>query len=46
MVVLYRRPVEARASDPDDLVDIVHDLIVDRVAHLIGRDPESLDPHA
>jgi hypothetical protein len=46
MVVLYRRPVEARANDPDDLVDLVHDLVVDRVAHLLGRDPESLDPHA
>lgn len=45
VVVLYRRPLENRAPDPEDLADLVHDVVVDRVAHLLGRDPDDLDPH-
>lgn len=46
LIVLYRRPLEARALDPDDLEDLLHEAVVDRLAHLLGRDPEDLDPHA
>ncbi len=45
VVVLYRRPLESRAFDPEDLADIVHEVIVDRVAHLLGRNPADIDPH-
>ncbi len=45
VIVLYRRPLESRALDQDDLVDLVHDVVVDRVAHLLGRDPADIDPH-
>ncbi|MEP6851890.1 MAG: metallopeptidase family protein [bacterium] len=45
VVVLYRRPLESRAVDPEDLADIVHEVIVDRVAHLLGRSPADIDPH-
>jgi hypothetical protein len=45
MIVLYRRPLESRALDPEDLVDLVHDAVVDRVAQLLGRDPSEIDPH-
>ncbi|MFC0646380.1 metallopeptidase family protein [Cellulomonas phragmiteti] len=43
-VVVYRRPVEARASDPADLADLVRDVVVEQVAHLLGRSPEEVDP--
>nr|WP_239078944.1 metallopeptidase family protein [Cellulomonas marina] len=43
-VVVYRRPVEARAHDADDLADLVHDVVVEQVALLLDRDPEELDP--
>lgn len=46
LIVLYRRPLEARALDPDDLEDLLHEAVVDRLAHLLGRDPEDLDPHS
>jgi predicted Zn-dependent protease with MMP-like domain len=43
-VVVYRRPVEQRAADFDDLTDIVHGVIVEQVAHLLGRSPYEIDP--
>jgi Zincin-like metallopeptidase len=45
LIVLYRRPLESRAMGPEDLMDIVHEVVVDRVAHLLGRDPSQIDPH-
>jgi len=43
-IVVYRRPLEARATDPTDLADLVHDVVVEQVAHLLGRAPEDVDP--
>lgn len=43
-VVVYRRPLEARASDRTDLADLVHDVVVDQVARLLQRDPDEIDP--
>jgi len=43
-VVVYRRPLEARAVDRLDLADLVHDVVVDQVARLLGRDPDEVDP--
>ena len=43
-VVVYRRPLEARASDRDDLADLVHDVVVDQVARLLQIDPDEVDP--
>ncbi len=44
-VVVYRRPLELRAQDEDDLADLVHDVVVEQVAHLLARTPEEIDPH-
>jgi predicted Zn-dependent protease with MMP-like domain len=44
-IVVYRRPVEARAPDPLDLGDLVLDIVVEQVARLLGVDPDELDPH-
>ena len=45
-VVVYRRPLEARAVDRSDLADLVHDVVVDQVARLLGIDPDEVDPPA
>jgi predicted Zn-dependent protease with MMP-like domain len=43
-VVVYRRPLEARAGDRGDLGDLVHEVVVDQVAQLLGLDPDVIDP--
>lgn len=43
-IVLYRRPIEARSS-PDELPTLVHNICVEEVAHVLGLDPEDVDPH-
>jgi predicted Zn-dependent protease with MMP-like domain len=43
-VIIYRRPLEARAGDALDLADLVRDVVVDQVARLLGVDPDLLDP--
>jgi predicted Zn-dependent protease with MMP-like domain len=43
-VVVYRRPLEIRAHDRDDLAVLVRDVVVDQVAVLLGRDPDEIDP--
>lgn len=43
-IVVYRRPLEARAADRADLADLVHDVVVDQVARLLQIDPDEVDP--
>ncbi len=43
-IVVYRRPVVTRAADPADLADLVRDVLVEQVAHLLARAPEDVDP--
>ncbi|MCA1825071.1 MAG: metallopeptidase family protein [Frankia sp.] len=43
-LTVYRRPVEARALDATDLADLVHDVVLDQVAELLGLDPDVVDP--
>lgn len=43
-VVVYRRPVEARAHDEQDLADLVREVVTEQVAALLGVPPEELDP--
>ncbi len=43
-IVVYRRPLEARAVDPDDLGDLVLDVVIHEVAHLLDVEPEVVDP--
>lgn len=43
-IVVYRRPVEIRAVDADDLADLVREVLVEQVAHLLGRSPQDVDP--
>lgn len=41
-IVVYRWPLEARASDRDELAELVHDVILEQVANLLGMDPDDL----
>ena len=43
-VVLYRRPVELRTPDLQDRAALVHELVVDELAELLGVPVEQLDP--
>ena len=43
-LVIYRKPVEARAEDRDDLADLVQEVVVDLVAQLLDVDPGTVDP--
>lgn len=43
-IVLYRRPLEARARDGGDLADLVREVLVEQVASYLGLDPEVIDP--
>ena len=43
-VVVYRRPVEARAQDDLDLADIVREVVTEQVAALLGVPPQRARP--
>ncbi|HLZ37818.1 MAG TPA: metallopeptidase family protein [Mycobacteriales bacterium] len=43
-VIIYRRPLEARAVDREDLAALVHDVVVEQVAELFRMAPEEIDP--
>ncbi len=43
-VVLFRKPLELRASDPDDLVDLLREVLVQQVATYLGVEPDVIDP--
>jgi len=43
-VLVYRRPIEARAQDDLDLADIVREVVTEQVAALLGVPPKELDP--
>ena len=43
-IVVYRRPLEARASDRRELEALVLDVLVEQVADLLGLEPEAVDP--
>lgn len=44
LIVLFRRPLESRAVDDEDLADLVLEVVVDRFAHVLGKDPDEIDP--
>lgn len=43
-IVLYRKPIELRAHNLEDLEDLVHDVVVHVVANYLGLDPDVVDP--
>ena len=45
-VVLYRRPITSRARGTQELPALVHQVVVEQVALMLGRRPEEIDPDA
>jgi predicted Zn-dependent protease with MMP-like domain len=43
-LVVHRRPVEARARELRAREDLVHHVVVEGVAELLGLSPEDVDP--
>ncbi|WP_371258602.1 MULTISPECIES: metallopeptidase family protein [unclassified Streptomyces] len=43
-IVVFRRPVELRAKSRDERALLVHEVVVEQVAELLGLAPESVDP--
>ena len=43
VVVVYRRPIEARTADRDDRADLVFMVVAELVAELLGRDIDEID---
>jgi predicted Zn-dependent protease with MMP-like domain len=43
-IVLFRRPLLARAEDEDELSELVFDVVVEEFAEILGVDPETVDP--
>jgi len=43
-IVLFRRPIEHRAEDRTELEAMVHTVIVEQVAELLGLPAEDVDP--
>ena len=43
-VVLFRRPLERRAKHPEDLDDLLFEVLVEQVATYLGIDPDEVDP--
>ena len=43
-IVVYRRPVELRSRDRDERARLVHEVVVEQAAELLGLAPESVDP--
>ena len=43
-IVLYRKPIELRARDAEDLEDLVHDIVVHVISNYLGLSPDVVDP--
>jgi predicted Zn-dependent protease with MMP-like domain len=43
-IVLFRRPLLARAEDEDELSELVFDVVVEELAEILGVDPDIIDP--
>ena len=43
-IVVYRRPLMARADDEDELGELVFDVVVEEFARMLGLDPTDVDP--
>ena len=43
-IVVYRRPVEIRAKSREDRAALVHEILIEQVADLLGLSPDSIDP--
>jgi predicted Zn-dependent protease with MMP-like domain len=43
-IIVYRRPLLARAENDAELSDLVFDIVVEEFADFLGLEPDSVDP--
>lgn len=43
-IVVHRWPIAVRTRDHGELAALVHDVVVEEVAELLGVEPEAVDP--
>jgi hypothetical protein len=43
-IVIYRRPIEARARAAEDRADLVFSIVAELVAEFLGKDIDDVDP--
>ena len=43
-IVLFRKPIERRAKDTEELTDLLHEVLVAQVATYLGVEPSVIDP--
>lgn len=43
-IVLFRKPIERRAKDSVELIELLHELLVAQVATYLGVEPSVIDP--
>jgi predicted Zn-dependent protease with MMP-like domain len=43
-IVVYRRPLMARADGDEDLGELIFEVVVEEFARLLGMNPEDVDP--
>jgi predicted Zn-dependent protease with MMP-like domain len=43
-IIVYRRPLLARAENEGELSDLVFDIVVEEFADFLGLEPDSVDP--
>lgn len=43
-IVVFRKPIERRAKDIEDLADLLHEILVAQVATFLGVEPSVIDP--
>jgi predicted Zn-dependent protease with MMP-like domain len=44
VITLFRRVIEQACGNTEELQDLVHDVVVERTAEMLGVAPETLDP--
>ncbi|MDO5672174.1 MAG: metallopeptidase family protein [Actinomycetaceae bacterium] len=44
-IVVYRKPCEQRAQDAQELYYLVHAVVIEQAAQLMGRRPDEIDPN-
>ncbi len=44
-IVFFRRPIELRCDSTEELMALVHTVLVEQIAEVLGRSPEDIDPH-
>ncbi|MFG2825232.1 metallopeptidase family protein [Kitasatospora sp. NPDC048365] len=44
LILVYRRPVEIRAKSREDRAALVHEILIEQVAELLGLSPDAIDP--